>query len=170
MDTIRQLQRRVRQGDWRQWHSLTLSATQRQILEYLGGDPQSVTVGGIARVLVVSPATTSDSLNALERKKLVHREQGGPTCVDGRAVSVQLTQAGRAYLTELARAPDPLEAALSALSPEDQLVYCKLTERLLKNLPPTNPLPTPKQVTPVRALDTRNAPRNKFPRGTSLAR
>jgi DNA-binding MarR family transcriptional regulator len=77
---------------WEEGKQAGLSPIQVQMLVFLASRPAGVRAGDLAREFHLTPATVSETLDALERKKLLCREDDP---FDRRAVMVKATRAGR---------------------------------------------------------------------------
>jgi DNA-binding MarR family transcriptional regulator len=96
-----------------------LSPIQLGLLLRLAADPaERRRLGALAREFDVSPASLSDSVAALERKGLVRRRRLDH---DRRGFALALTAAGRRAASRARGVADPVERAVAALPPADQL-------------------------------------------------
>lgn len=108
----------------------SLSPVQVLILERLAkAGPASV--GALARLLAVTAPTASDSIAALERKKLVRRRSGDG---DGRRVEVHPTASGRRFAERQPFWPEVFAAAVAELSEAEKAVLLRLLLRLIAEL------------------------------------
>jgi DNA-binding MarR family transcriptional regulator len=108
-----------------------LSPTQAEILVLLGrpGGPRSP--GGLARELGVGLPTASEAVGPLVAKGLVRKERAPD---DRRAVSLSLTEEGRAEAERVAGWPDFLLAGIDALSAEEQAALLGAVVKLIRSL------------------------------------
>lgn len=98
----------------------SLSPVQIQILVFLSGHaPELCRVGALARELMVTPATVSDSVSALERKGLVAKS---PAADDRRSTVLELTATGRAAAASLSAWAAPLEEAVVEMEDAGELL------------------------------------------------
>lgn len=104
----------LRSEAWQAAHGAGLTPTQAEILAHLSRRGPT-RPGALAEALGVTPATLSDAAAALVAKELAVRE-ADPT--DGRAVQLQLRQAGQEAATALSGPPAALDAALRGLAPD----------------------------------------------------
>lgn len=109
-----------------------LSPVQAQLLATLaaGGGP-GTGVSELAARLGLTPATVSDSLAALERRRLVTRRRDG---ADGRRVLVRATRRGAEVGRTLALWPEFLAAAAASLPAEEKVVLLRAVVRLVGDL------------------------------------
>jgi DNA-binding MarR family transcriptional regulator len=104
-----------------------MTATQRIALVELGAEGP-LRVNDLAHRLGTSAATASRAVDALETLGLVTRT---PEAGDRRALSVELTRAGRRLLDgRLRRAADAFEPATAALSASERRTLLTLLERM----------------------------------------
>jgi DNA-binding MarR family transcriptional regulator len=96
-----------------------LSPIQLQLLLRLAVDPPRLRrPGALAREFDVSPASLSDSIAALERKGLVERRRLEG---DRRGFSLALSGSGRRLARRTEGVAEPVQRAVAALAPEEQL-------------------------------------------------
>lgn len=108
----------MRHHAWKEANNLGLTPTQGQILAFLQTCPERCApVGKIAEALAVTPATTSDAIQALAAKGLVMKVR---SVADARVVEVRLTEAGSLPAQSAMVWPEFLTPALKALSPKEQ--------------------------------------------------
>ncbi len=109
-----------------------LSPVQAQLLAALAaaGEP-GAGVGELAARLGLTPATVSDSLAALERRRLVTRRRDR---ADGRRVLVRATRRGAGLGRTLALWPEFLAAAAAGLSAGEKAVLLRAVVRLVGDL------------------------------------
>lgn len=93
-DTIERLSRLLRGLE----HETDLVPAQWQALRYLArANRYSRTPGALAQYLVATKGTVSQTVRALERKKLIRRQ---PDAADGRVVRLELTAGGQRRLAD----------------------------------------------------------------------
>jgi DNA-binding MarR family transcriptional regulator len=93
--------------------------------------PGGRTLSSLASELGIRPPTASDSVGALERKRLVERRRApGKT----RAVAVRLSAAGRRLARALALWPDFLLAAIDELDPGERAVFQRGLVKMIRSL------------------------------------
>ncbi|AUY51632.1 MarR family winged helix-turn-helix transcriptional regulator [Streptomyces sp. CB01881] len=102
----------VRLSTWHNSGPTRLTPLQADILLHLAGDPRPRRQGEIVTALASTAPTVSDAVRALAAKELVDRQRDR---ADTRAVTLTLTEAGRAEAERLTVVPPPLREALDAL-------------------------------------------------------
>lgn len=107
-----------------------LSAVQAQILSLLSRDG-AMEIGDLAKQLALTPATVSDSVAALERRRLVRRE---PSPEDRRQVRVIPAPAGKRLGRSLASWPEIFQQGLSGLSRSEKEVFFRVLVRMILSL------------------------------------
>ena len=147
---LRRLAQLAHTTSWDQWATQRLTPTQRRILEFLGSRHENTTLSAVARELGVTPATASDSVAALEAKRLVRKRRSH---VDGRALALMLTTEGRRSVTELAALPDPLQAAFVSLSGGEQESLYRTAMKMLHDLQESGALPASRMCVSCRYFD-----------------
>jgi DNA-binding MarR family transcriptional regulator len=135
---LRRLAHLAHVSSWDKWASHQLTPTQRKILTFLDSRREAVSLSAVATDLGVTPATASDSVGSLEAKGLVRKRRSH---VDGRAIALVLTAAGREAVSALAALPDPLRAAFTALSAVEQEAFYRSVIKMIRNLQETGTLP-----------------------------
>ncbi len=116
----------------RRGEALGLSRTGVQALLFLhGAHPRFRTIGSIARRLVITPATATRLVDALERKGLVRRVRLEE---DRRAVRVELTEEGLKVVGEIADIGKELERLIQALPEEIREVLPQGLKEILKGM------------------------------------
>jgi DNA-binding MarR family transcriptional regulator len=114
-----------------------MTATQRIALVELGEDGP-MRLGELADRMGTSTPTASRAVDALDQLGLAKR---APSPADRRALSIEVTEAGRALLAErYARAGNAFAPAAGALSAEERHELVRLLERMtaaLESKPPT---------------------------------
>lgn len=109
-----------------------LSPTQIQSLLFLKyARPGVRTIGGLANRLGVTYATTSDVVDALERKRLIKRT---PLPEDQRVVTIRLTPKGEDEAEMLEDVLDEIEAAVNTLPRADQATLLRATQAIVRHL------------------------------------
>ena len=122
----------LRADQWSASNAVGLNPTQTYVLSFLAGrDGSAIRVKEIAAHLGVSQPTATDSINALERKRLVQKSTSSD---DARAVSVRITLAGRKILKAIGLAATATDEALAALSSAEQMELLTLLIKLVRNL------------------------------------
>ncbi|MEM9907389.1 MAG: MarR family winged helix-turn-helix transcriptional regulator [Cyanobacteria bacterium P01_D01_bin.44] len=121
----------LRSQAWQGAEAQGLTPTQGQILATLRSHSQGIRLSGVAQELAVSPATASDAVTALVKKKLVVREQAAD---DRRAIAIRLTPEGEQQAIQAAQWPDFLLAAVEELSAEEQAVIFKGLTKMIQQL------------------------------------
>jgi DNA-binding MarR family transcriptional regulator len=107
-----------------------LSPVQAQVLVALS-EGTALRVGELAARLGLTPATLSDSVAALERRRLVTRRRDA---ADGRGVLVRATRRGAEIGRSLALWPEFLVQALAGLPGEEKGVLLRAVVRLVRAL------------------------------------
>jgi DNA-binding MarR family transcriptional regulator len=121
----------LRQAAWQEHGPHGLTPTQAQLLTLLAAGKSGRTLSGLAAELGVTAATASDSLSALERKRLVVKRRAAD---DGRALAVTPTAAGRRLARRLALWPDFLLAALEELDVDERDVFQRALVKMIRSL------------------------------------
>lgn len=101
------------------WHNAgpgNLTPLQADIVLFLAGDRRPRRQTEVVSALASTPPTVSDAVRALTAKQLVERRRDP---ADSRAVTLTLTEAGRAEAERLAVVPEPLADALAAVGDAD---------------------------------------------------
>lgn len=127
----------MKSNAWREAGQRGLSPTQGQILALLHVSP-GIGLSDVARRLAVTPATASDSVAALARKRLVRKDRS--SC-DGRAVSITLTATGRREADRAAGWPDLLLRAAETLSTEEQGAFLRGIVKIIRTLQERGEIP-----------------------------
>lgn len=107
-----------------------LSTVQAQILSLLSR-AGAVEIGSLAAQLALTPATVSDSVAALERRRLVHRK---PSPEDRRRVQVIPTPQGVRLGRSLALWPEIFQQSLDGLSQEEKNILFRVLTRMILSL------------------------------------
>lgn len=107
-----------------------LSPVQAQVLVALS-EGVALRVGELSSRLGLTPATLSDSVAALERRRLVTRRRDA---ADGRGVLVRATRRGAEIGRSLALWPEFLANALALLPVEEKEVLLRAVVRLVRDL------------------------------------
>lgn len=139
----------MRHEHWKNSTESGIAPTQQQILAALSAHGQQphgtshpesgLRVTELARQLGLSQPTVSDSVAALERKRLVHRI-ADPT--DRRAVLVALTSAGREIAGSTAQWPDGMAMALAEMDGTEQAVLLGAVMKMISRLQGSGTLPS----------------------------
>jgi DNA-binding MarR family transcriptional regulator len=122
----------MRHHAWAESGPRGLNPTQGQLLALLraaGG--VGLRVSELAERLAIAPATVSDSVTALARKRLVAKERD-PT--DARAVVVFLTSLGQSEAQAAAGWPDVLLEAVGMLEPVEQATLYRALIKMVRSL------------------------------------
>ncbi|MFC4639711.1 MarR family winged helix-turn-helix transcriptional regulator [Deinococcus hohokamensis] len=128
--TASQLARGVEQVQGR--HGLNGAQADLLFTLYRSAPPEGLTPGDLASLSAITPASTTNRLDTLEERGLVHR---GPDPADARSRRVRLTPAGRAQVEALL--PEHLrneERLLSVLSEAEQAELERLLLKLVNGL------------------------------------
>lgn len=116
----------------RRGEATQLSPAQVQTLLFLKfARPGVHTIGGLAQRLMSTYATASGVADALERKGLVKR---APLAEDRRTITLSLTAKGKRQAEALEDVLDEIEAAIAALSPEEQNALLRATQTIVRRL------------------------------------
>lgn len=115
-----------------------LTATQRAVLSLLEGRPAGLGVGDIARHLLVTQPTATDTILALERKGLVAKatEEG-----DRRASRVQITAAGAALHRLSQSSPGAVAEAVAALPAIQKRAFFDALVSIIRGLQEAGAIP-----------------------------
>ncbi len=115
---------------WREATPLQLTPTQAEILALLRTWPAS-TLKEVAARLEVRPATASDAVRVLVEKGWVTKNQRPD---DARALSLGLSEAGKALADRVAGWPRFLTEAIETLPDEEREVLFRAVTRLIREL------------------------------------
>ncbi|MFD8751458.1 MarR family winged helix-turn-helix transcriptional regulator [Kitasatospora sp. NPDC059577] len=121
----------VRLSTWHHTGPVRLTPLQADILLFLAGDPRPRRQGEIVTALASTAPTVSDAVRALTGKDLVDRRRDR---ADSRAVTLTLTDAGRAEAERLAVVPPPLGEALAALDEDTVAAMLRGTTTMIRAL------------------------------------
>jgi DNA-binding MarR family transcriptional regulator len=138
-----------RSDDWERAKASGLNPTQLSILDLLEGRPAGLGVQAIARQLVLSQPTVTDSVQALERKGLVDKRAG----TDRRAVTITLNAAGRAALTTGDDVETSMARAVNVLGQEEQEAFLLALVRVIRQLQEIDAIPVQRMCTTCRYFD-----------------
>lgn len=127
----------LRHEAWHEANARGLSPTQAQVLQALGHSG-SMTLGELARELGLGSPTVSEAVSTLARKGLVRKARSS---LDGRALVLSLTAAGRRQAARLALWPDVLREVLEELSPQDQTAVLRAVIHAILALQRTGRIP-----------------------------
>jgi DNA-binding MarR family transcriptional regulator len=129
----------LRTEQWAMSHAAGVTPTQVSILALLAGRSASgMKVKDIATLLGVSQPTATDSLQALERKKLVSKS---PSKQDARTSIARISSSGRKLLRNFARADVPSRKAIHQLTVLEQVDYLLLLIKTIRNLQQMEAIP-----------------------------
>lgn len=138
-----------RSDDWERAKASGLNPTQLSILDLLEGRPAGLGVQAIARQLVLSQPTVTDSVQALERKGLVDKRAG----TDRRAVTITLNADGRAALTTGDDTETSMARAVNVLGQEEQEAFLLTLVRVIRKLQEIDAIPVQRMCTTCRYFD-----------------
>lgn len=129
----------LRSEAWEEALARGLTPTQVRILGYLrfrgaGG----ARVSEVAEALAVTPATASESVDALVRKGLVRKDRA---VEDGRARRLVLTSAGRKEAERMAGWPDLLHGAVRSLTEAEQAALLRVLLKTIRQLQKAGRIP-----------------------------
>lgn len=117
---------------WEKAKTQKLSPIQIQFLIYLYYHaPQLCRVSQLAKEFRLTPATVSDAIASLEKKKLLYRQ---PWEQDGRIMTLGLTSAGREVALEVASWADVLKKYLPQISPAEKESVMQFLLQLIESL------------------------------------
>jgi DNA-binding MarR family transcriptional regulator len=122
----------MRHHAWAESGPRGLNPTQGQLLALLraaGG--VGLRVSELAERLAIAPATVSDSVTALARKRMVAKERDP---ADARAVVVFLTSLGQSEAQAAAGWPDLLLEAVGTLEPAEQATLYRALIKMVRSL------------------------------------
>lgn len=122
---------------WRQAYANNLSPIQTQLLLHLAGKVRLLRVSDLAAEFDVSPATMSDALAALRRKRLADRQ---PDPSDRRSYAFTLTDTGEQLAGDLAHWAEPITTALTSTPVAEKAATLRLLLDLLGRLHDTGAL------------------------------
>ncbi len=129
----------LRSHAWEEAGERGLTPTQAHILSYLRfRGRQGARVSEVAEALVVTPATASESVDALVRKGLVRKER---VAEDGRARRLVLTPAGRREAARVASWPDLLLRAVRSLPEAEQAALLRVLLKTIRYLQKAGRIP-----------------------------
>ncbi|MFC5387010.1 MarR family winged helix-turn-helix transcriptional regulator [Aquamicrobium segne] len=117
VEALERIATALRADDWVRARSAGVNPTQLAILRLLDGRGPGWTVKELSLQLGVSQPTATDSILALERKALIEKRTDP---VDGRAVRIVITGAGRAVVRAGGEAAGAVDRATAALDDDDQ--------------------------------------------------
>lgn len=107
-----------------------LSVVQAQVLTRLGQEGP-VEIGSLAARLALTPATVSDSVTALERRRLARRQT---VPEDRRRVVVAATARGKRMGSALALWPELFHQSIARLSGTEKQVFYRVLTRMILSL------------------------------------
>ena len=145
---------------WDQWDAQGLTNTQRKVLEHIAGQRGEVAVASLGKELGLTPATTDDSIQALETRKLVTRRVSH---VNGQALAVKLSTEGRRCMTALAQLPDPIRAALSCLNENEQETLYRSSMKMIRTLQDAGMIPVSRMCVRCQYFDPYRYPDSATP-------
>jgi DNA-binding MarR family transcriptional regulator len=140
----------LRWGAWQQSGRHGLHPAQAQILTLLASRPKGLRMGELAAALGVTPASTSDSVTALVRKRLVDKS---PAAGDARAVVVSLTPDGRREAAAVSTWPDAMLAAVDDLDAEEQSALLRVLLKMIRSLQERQVIPAARMCVTCRFFD-----------------
>lgn len=123
---------------WAAAGDASLNPAQAQVLALLASRPAGLRAKEIAAHLAVSAPSMTDTIAALERKRLVQR---APDPADARAVIARLTEDGHALGRTFASAASQVMAALARLSPSEQADLLLTQIKLIRTLQQAGAIP-----------------------------
>ncbi len=122
----------LRSERWSATTALGLNPTQAHVLAFLAGrNAGAIRVKEIAAQLGVSQPTATDSIAALDRKKLIQKTVSAD---DARSVGVTITQLGRKMLKAIGMSASATEESLAALAPVEETEFLLLLIKLIRSL------------------------------------
>jgi len=122
----------LRNGAWAAARAHGLTPTQGQILVLLRSrGRKGLRLGAVAGELAVTPATASDAVATLERKRLLERHRDPD---DGRAIAIRLTSAGRRLAYEAMQWSDFVADAFSVLSAAERGITLRALSKAMRAL------------------------------------
>ncbi len=127
-DGLTRLAAVARQLDWQAAESAGLSPTQADILHFVANRPEGSRLTAAAAHASVRKATASDAVSALERKALVHKYADA---VDGRAVALKATTAGRRVASAW---PSSFLPIVAGLTQAEQVSLLGLVIKMIRQL------------------------------------
>lgn len=117
---------------WRREGRAGLGPLQRQVLTLLRAMPDHrAQVSAIAEELVVRLPTASEAVATLEQKRLVKRRRSN---LDGRIVTVELTEKGAGACSPKEGMPNQLAIAAGRLSSSEQVALLKSLMKIIRTL------------------------------------
>lgn len=139
----------LRRDDWERAKCSGLNPTQLSILDLLEGNGAGLSVQAIARHLILSQPTVTDSVQALERKGLVDKQAGS----DKRSVTIVINASGRAALAAGDDAEKSMLRALDLLAGEEQEAFLLTLVRVIRHLQAIDAIPVQRMCTTCRYFD-----------------
>ena len=121
----------MRSKAWTQAAANGLTPTQADILNLLASRNASLRLSAIAQHLAITPATTSDAVNALIAKGLVEK---GRATDDGRAIALKPTKAGARLAVTATDWNSFLGAAAETLNEEEKTALLRLIIKMIRQL------------------------------------
>lgn len=128
----------TRHRAWQEAEGQGLTPTQGQVLAFLRHRPAAARLSALAEALAVTPATTSQAVDALTRKGLVAKARAAD---DARALAITLTEAGRREADRASGWSDFLLAAVDALTPAEQAVFLRGLVKMVRTLQKRGEIP-----------------------------
>ncbi len=128
----------LRHRAWQRAWPAGLTPTQAQALVTLRDRPQGLRLSALADQLGVTPATASDAVAALARKRLVTKKRAPD---DRRAVAVRLTGRGRRLADEAVTWPDVLREAVDELESEEQAAMLRAFIKVIRRMQERGQIP-----------------------------
>jgi DNA-binding MarR family transcriptional regulator len=145
---------------WDQWDHQGLTNTQRKVLEHIAAQRGEVSVPSVCKELGLTPATTDDSIQALETRKLITRRVSH---VNGQALAVKLSTEGRRCMTALAQLPDPLRSALHCLNAGEQENLYRTSIKMIRTLQDAGMIPVSRMCVRCQYFDPYRYPDSATP-------
>jgi DNA-binding MarR family transcriptional regulator len=122
----------VKRRNWSEAGPRGLTPTQAQILSFLRSrSTSSASLGEIAEAMAITAPTASDSVSSLVGKGYVTKHRNA---VDGRAVMLELSDAGRRMARVVSDWTDFLVSAVDVLDPNEQQAFLKGLIKIIRTL------------------------------------
>jgi DNA-binding MarR family transcriptional regulator len=138
-DGLERIGAALRSEHWSATSAVGLNPTQAHVLAFLAGrDRVGIRVKDIAEQLGVSQPTATDSILALERKKLIRKSSSSE---DARSTVVSITAQGRDLLRAIGLSHSATAEALNDLSAGEQAKLLQLLIKLIRSLQQSGAIP-----------------------------
>ncbi len=122
----------LRSQAWKEAGPRGLTPTQAQVLVVLGGgSAEGLRLSSVASKLGVSAPTVSESVGALERKRLVVKSTADD---DARALEITLTAEGERQRAEISAWPDLLLESVEVLDDAERAVFLRALVKIIREL------------------------------------